>query len=67
MYIKGKYIQRYIKKNRDAFFSLPACVAACGLQGLHVCRGGLTIWKLGTARGPWVSRGPHEMPLVPFS
>ncbi|CAI9615686.1 unnamed protein product [Staurois parvus] len=21
----------------------------------------------GTARGPGVSRGPHEMPLVPFS
>ncbi|CAI9565381.1 unnamed protein product, partial [Staurois parvus] len=21
----------------------------------------------GTARGPRVSRGPHEMPLVPFS
>ncbi|CAI9599874.1 unnamed protein product, partial [Staurois parvus] len=30
-----------------------------------VIRGGLTIWKL--ARGPGVSRGPHEMPLVPFS
>ncbi|CAI9598642.1 unnamed protein product [Staurois parvus] len=26
-------------------------------------RGGLTIWKL----GPGISRGPHEMPLVPFS
>ncbi|CAI9534705.1 unnamed protein product, partial [Staurois parvus] len=30
-------------------------------------RGGLTIWKLGTAQGPGVSRGPHEMPLVLFS
>ncbi|CAI9559698.1 unnamed protein product [Staurois parvus] len=30
-------------------------------------RGGLTIWKLGTARGPGVSREPNEMPLVPFS
>ncbi|CAI9586942.1 unnamed protein product [Staurois parvus] len=28
--------------------------------------GGLTIWKLGHGRGPGVSRGPHEMPLVPF-
>ncbi|CAI9550817.1 unnamed protein product [Staurois parvus] len=31
------------------------------------CRGGLTIWKFGHCRGPGVSRGPHEMPLVPFS
>ncbi|CAI9546060.1 unnamed protein product [Staurois parvus] len=32
-----------------------------------MARGRLTIWKLGTAQGPGVSKGPHEMPLVPFS
>ncbi|CAI9603253.1 unnamed protein product [Staurois parvus] len=36
-------------------------------MGRFESRGGLTIWKLSTARGPGVSRGPHEMPLVPFS
>ncbi|CAI9585648.1 unnamed protein product [Staurois parvus] len=30
-------------------------------------RGGLTIWKLGHCLRAEVSRGPHEMPLVPFS
>ncbi|CAI9604586.1 unnamed protein product [Staurois parvus] len=30
-------------------------------------RGGLTIWKLGRCPRTRVSRGPHEMPLVPFS
>ncbi|CAI9550279.1 unnamed protein product [Staurois parvus] len=30
-------------------------------------QGGLTIWKLGRCqRAPGVSRGPHEMHLVPF-
>ncbi|CAI9572546.1 unnamed protein product [Staurois parvus] len=28
------------------------------------CRDGLTIWKLGHCPR---ARGPHEMPLVPFS
>ncbi|CAI9546125.1 unnamed protein product [Staurois parvus] len=32
-----------------------------------VTRGGLTIWKLGQCPKPGVSRGPHKMPLVPFS
>ncbi|CAI9534206.1 unnamed protein product [Staurois parvus] len=31
------------------------------------CRGGLTIWKFGHCPRPGVNRGPHEMPLVPFS
>ncbi|CAI9601172.1 unnamed protein product [Staurois parvus] len=30
-------------------------------------QGGLAIWKLRHCRGPGVSRGPHEMPLEPFS
>ncbi|CAI9610456.1 unnamed protein product [Staurois parvus] len=30
-------------------------------------RGGLTIWKVGHCPRPGVSRGPHEMPVVPFS
>ncbi|CAI9607538.1 unnamed protein product [Staurois parvus] len=30
-------------------------------------RGGLTIWKLGHCLRARVSRGPHEMPLLPFS
>ncbi|CAI9620619.1 unnamed protein product, partial [Staurois parvus] len=30
-------------------------------------RGGLTIWKLGHFPRAGFSRGPHEMPLVPFS
>ncbi|CAI9594862.1 unnamed protein product, partial [Staurois parvus] len=30
-------------------------------------RGELTFWKLGHCRGPGDSRGPHELPLVPFS
>ncbi|CAI9533685.1 unnamed protein product, partial [Staurois parvus] len=30
-------------------------------------RGRLTIWKLWHCPRPGVSRGPHEMPLVPFS
>ncbi|CAI9593661.1 unnamed protein product [Staurois parvus] len=29
-------------------------------------RGGLTIWKLGHCPRARVSRGPHEMSLVPF-
>ncbi|CAI9600886.1 unnamed protein product [Staurois parvus] len=32
-----------------------------------VTRGGLTIWKLGRCPRARVSRGPHGMPLVPFS
>ncbi|CAI9610038.1 unnamed protein product [Staurois parvus] len=32
-----------------------------------VSRGGLTIWKLWHCPRAWVSRGPHEMPPVPFS
>ncbi|CAI9620967.1 unnamed protein product [Staurois parvus] len=32
-----------------------------------MCRGGLTIWKLGHCPRPGVSRRPHEMPLVAFS
>ncbi|CAI9533501.1 unnamed protein product [Staurois parvus] len=33
---------------------------------MRLIRGGLTIRALGHCRGPGVSRGPHEMPLVPF-
>ncbi|CAI9564462.1 unnamed protein product, partial [Staurois parvus] len=27
---------------------------------------GQSLWRGGTARGPGVSRGAHNMPLVPF-
>ncbi|CAI9607271.1 unnamed protein product [Staurois parvus] len=32
----------------------------------HAALGGLTIWKLRHCPRGGVSRGPHEMPLVPF-
>ncbi|CAI9556513.1 unnamed protein product [Staurois parvus] len=36
-------------------------------KGSEQTRCGLTIWKLRHCPRARVSRGPHEMPLVPFS
>ncbi|CAI9598460.1 unnamed protein product, partial [Staurois parvus] len=46
--------------------NLKECTFTCCVNR-SICRGGLTIWKLGHCPRARVSRGPHEMPLVPYS